>query len=129
MWEGICAALPGEPLSSVGAAIERFAKRNGLGIVRAFTGHGIGRAFHEAPSVKNFYDPLDTTILVPGMCITIEPMLCLGNGKINILTDGWTVVTADKTLCAQWEHTLAITENGPEVLTLSEMNPKPDRFA
>jgi methionyl aminopeptidase len=129
MWEGIAAARPGAPLSNIGQAIERFAKKHGLGIVKDFTGHGIGERFHEAPSVKHYHDPADDTILLPGMCITVEPMLCLGSGRIQILADGWTVVTADKTLCAQWEHTIAILDSGPMVATCSAgMKPPPDHL-
>jgi methionyl aminopeptidase len=129
MWEGIGAAKAGRPLSDIGHAIELFAKKHGLGIVKNFTGHGIGQAFHEAPSVKNFYDPDDAIILEPGMCITVEPMLCTGSGAVSILPDGWTVITKDRTLCAQWEHTIAILKDRTEILTLSEHHPPPHRFS
>lgn len=129
MWEGIAAAKAGRPLSDIGQAIEIFAKRHGLGIVKNFTGHGIGQAFHEAPSVKNFHDPSDTLILEPGMCITVEPMLCTGSGVVSIMPDGWTVITKDRSLCAQWEHTVAILNDQTEVLTLSTQHPPPGRFS
>ena len=125
MWEGIAAARPGEKLFRVGDAIEKFAKSHGLSTVKSFTGHGIGRGFHEAPSVKHYYDPADDLILLPGMCITVEPMLCAGKSDVKILPDGWTVVTTNRSLCAQWEHTIAIGENGPEVLTFSHLAPPP----
>lgn len=130
MWEGIAAAQPGAKLSAIGAAIEKFATRHRLGIVKDFTGHGIGLGFHESPSVKHYLDPSDDTVLLPGMCITVEPMLCLGSGSVRILPDGWTVATSDKTLCAQWEHTVSILDSGPQVATCSPgMRPPPDRLA
>lgn len=130
MWEGIAAARAGAPINAVGAAIETFAKSHGLGIVRDFTGHGIGRAFHEAPAVRSYSEKGDNAPLLPGMCITVEPMLCLGSGRVKMLANGWTVVSADRSLCAQWEHTVAITEQGPMVLSCSPgMEPMPGRFA
>ena len=130
MWEGIAAAQPGAPLHAIGAAIEKFAKLHHLGIVRDFTGHGIGLGFHENPSVKHYFDPRDTTVLLPGMCITIEPMLCLGSGVVRVLADGWTVVTSDRTWCAQWGHTVAILDSGPLVTTCgAHSKPPPLRHA
>ena len=130
MWEGIAAARPGARLRDIGRAIEIFARRSGLGIVREFTGHGIGRSFHEGPSVRHYEEAADDMVLEPGLCITVEPMLCLGSGKVKMLPDGWTVATSDRSLCAQWEHTVAIGEDGPKVLSCSPgMEPMPERFA
>lgn len=129
MWEGIAAARPGARVRDIGRAIEAFARQHGLGIVRDFTGHGIGRAFHEAPHVPHYDHPGSDLILEPGLCITVEPMLCLGSGKVKKLNDGWTVVSSDRSLCAQWEHTVAIMKDGPKVLSCSSgMEPMPERF-
>lgn len=130
MWEGIYAAKAGAPLNAVGLAIEAFVHKNQLGTVRDFCGHGLGLVFHEAPTVRHFFDPRDTLTLQPGMTFTIEPMITLGtSGAVKVLPDGWTAVTKDHTLCAQWEHSILIREQGPEVLTVSpNMPPPPQRF-
>lgn len=131
LWEGIYAARAGAPLNAIGLAIEAFVRRHSLGTVRDFCGHGLGLQFHEAPTVRHYFDPRDTMILTPGMTLTVEPMITLGpSGATRVLPDGWTAVTKDHTLCAQWEHSILIREQGPEVLTVSPgMPPPPERFA
>lgn len=116
---GIAAAQPGAKVGDIGAAVEAIAHEDGLGIVRGYGGHGIGRLMHEDPSVLNFStDYPDARIrLEPGMCIAIEPMFMLGGEKTKTLKDGWTVVTADRSLAAHFEHTIAITPEGPDILT------------
>lgn len=126
MWEGIYAARAGAPINAIGLAIELFARSRHMGTVRDFCGHGIGRGFHEAPTVRHFFDPRDTLILKPGMTLTVEPMITLGgSGAVRVMPDGWTVVSKDHTLCSQWEHTVLIRESGPEVLTVSPGMPAP----
>lgn len=131
MWEGIYAAQSGAPLNAIGLAIEAFVRRHSLGTVRDFCGHGLGLGFHEAPTVRHYFDPRDTLALAPGMTLTVEPMITLGaSGAVRVLPDGWTAVTKDHTLCSQWEHSVLIREEGPEVLTVSSgMPPPPERFA
>lgn len=109
--------VPGARLGAIGAAIESHAESLGFGVVRDFVGHGIGRAMHEAPAVPNYGRPELGARLRPGMVIAIEPMLTAGRGDVRVLGDGWTVVTADQSLSAHFEHTVAITPNGPAVLT------------
>lgn len=118
MWKGIAAVRPGAHLGDVGAAIERHAKKNGYSVVREFCGHGIGREMHEEPSVLHFGRPGSGVKLREGMTFTIEPMLNQGTRKVTTLDDGWTVVTNDGKLSAQFEHTVAVTHDGVEVLTL-----------
>lgn len=118
MWRGIAAVRPGAYLGDVGAAIERHAKKNGYSVVREFCGHGIGREMHEEPSVLNFGRPGTGMKLREGMTFTVEPMINQGTRKVTTLDDGWTVVTNDRKLSAQWEHTVAVTASGVEVLTL-----------
>jgi len=114
---GIAAVRPGARLGDVGAAIEAVAQAAGLGVVTAFTGHGIGRHMHEAPQVNNTGRAGVGLRLRPGMVFTVEPMLTLGSPEIRVLGDGWTVVTCDGRWSAQWEHTLCVTADGAEVLT------------
>ena len=117
MEAGIAAALPGNRLGDVGAAIEAVARERGYGIVRPFVGHGIGQAMHEDPQVPN-YGRIGTGLRIEsGMCFAIEPMFNLGGDEVALLDDGWTVVTADGGLSAHFENTLAVTDHGPEVLT------------
>ncbi|WP_341022155.1 type I methionyl aminopeptidase [Brevundimonas diminuta] len=118
MWKGIRAVRPGATLGDVGHAIERHATRRGYSIVRDFCGHGIGREMHEAPQVLHFGRPGAGLPLREGMVFTIEPMLNQGRRTIRTEDDGWTVVTADGKLSAQFEHTVAVTRDGVRVLTL-----------
>ena len=113
----IAAVAPGRPLNVVGRVIESYARRFGYGVVRDFTGHGIGTAFHTGLVVPHYDDPKATTILQEGMTFTIEPMLTLGTYEYDIWEDGWTVVTKDRQLSAQFEHTIAVTSTGAEILT------------
>lgn len=118
MWRGIAAVKPGAALGDIGFAIERHAKKHGYSVVREFCGHGIGREMHEEPSVLNFGRAGSGMKLREGMTFTIEPMINQGTRKVTMLDDGWTVVTNDRKLSAQWEHTVAVTATGVEVLTL-----------
>ncbi|MGW8705646.1 type I methionyl aminopeptidase [Brevundimonas sp. NPDC055814] len=118
MWKGIRVVRPGATLGDVGHAIERHATRRGYSIVRDFCGHGIGREMHEAPQVLHFGRPGAGLTLREGMVFTIEPMLNQGRRTIRTEDDGWTVVTADGKLSAQFEHTVAVTHDGVRVLTL-----------
>lgn len=118
MWKGIRQVRPGARLGDIGAAIERHAKKNGYSVVREFCGHGIGREMHEEPQVLNFGRPGTGTVLREGMTFTIEPMINQGSRKVSTEDDGWTVVTNDRKLSAQFEHTVAVTSDGVEVLTL-----------
>jgi methionyl aminopeptidase len=115
--QAIVECRPGRRLSDVSHAVQRHIEPHGFGIVRTFVGHGIGRALHEEPQVPNFGDPGRGPQLKPGMVIAIEPMVTLGSHDVKILEDGWTAVTRDGSLAAHFEHTVAVTENGPEVLT------------
>jgi methionyl aminopeptidase len=118
MWKGIKQVRPGARLGDVGAAIERHAKANGYSVVRDYCGHGIGREMHEAPDVMHFGRPGTGVPLREGMTFTIEPMINQGTRKVSTSDDGWTVVTDDGKLSAQFEHTVAVTKTGVEVLTL-----------
>jgi methionyl aminopeptidase len=118
MMRGIKAAKPGRQINVIGRVIESYAKRFGYGVVRDFTGHGIGRSFHSGLVVLHYDDPSMQTILEPGMTFTIEPMITLGGIDYDIWSDGWTVTTKDKSWTAQFEHTILITEDGNEILTL-----------
>jgi methionyl aminopeptidase len=114
---GIVECRPGRRLSDVSHAIQSHVERHGFSVVRAFVGHGIGRALHEEPQVPNFGDPGRGPQLRPGMVLAIEPMVTMGSWEVKILDDGWTAVTKDGSLAAHFEHTIAVTESGPEVLT------------
>ncbi|HSO29373.1 MAG TPA: type I methionyl aminopeptidase [Candidatus Sulfomarinibacteraceae bacterium] len=114
---GIAAAVPGNHIGDIGAAIEDIASAHGYGIVRPFTGHGIGSQMHEAPNVPNYRTGSRGLKLAPGICLAIEPMFTLGGHEVQVLPDHWTVVTVDGSLAAHFEHTIAVTENGPEILT------------
>jgi methionyl aminopeptidase len=118
MWKGIRAVRPGARLGDVGHAIERHARRHGYSVVRDFCGHGIGREMHEPPQVLHFGRPNTGLVLREGMVFTIEPMLNQGRQAVRTEDDGWTVVTADGQLSAQFEHTVAVTRSGFKVLTL-----------
>ena len=110
-------AVYGNRLGDVGAAVEGYVKGFGYSVVREFTGHGVGHRLHEDPSVPNYGTPGRGLRLLPGMVIAIEPMVCAGRAKVRILPNRWTVVTADGSLAAHYEHTVAITPNGPLLLT------------
>jgi methionyl aminopeptidase len=117
MMAGIAAAVPDATLADISGAIEDIAKPHGYGIVRQFVGHGIGTEMHEEPQVPNYRTGARGMKLVPGICLAIEPMLTLGTGDVSVKPDGWTVITSDGSLAAHFEHTIAVTENGPEILT------------
>jgi methionyl aminopeptidase len=120
MMRGIKAAIPGREINVIGRVIQSYARRFGYGVVRDFTGHGIGRTFHSGLVIPH-YDaaPSYNTVIEPGMTFTIEPMLNLGTPEWEMWDDGWTVVTADRRRSAQFEHTILITETGNEILTLA----------
>lgn len=123
MWRGIRTVRPGAFLGDIGHVIQTFAEGHGFSIVREFCGHGIGKRFHEEPQVLHYGRPHTGLKLLPGMTFTIEPMINAGKAAIRQLADGWTVVTKDHTLSAQWEHTVLVTDSGFEVLTLSAGTP------
>jgi len=125
MWRGIAQVRPGARLGDIGAAIQAHAEQHGFSIVREFCGHGIGRKFHEEPQVLHYGRAGTGLQLEPGMTFTIEPMINAGKPAIRELADGWTIVTKDHSLSAQWEHTILVTENAAEVLTLSAGAPPP----
>jgi methionyl aminopeptidase len=118
MMRGIRAVAPGRPLNAVGRVIESYARRFNYGVVRDFTGHGIGTTFHSGLVVPHYDDPDNDIVMEPGMTFTIEPMLTLGTIDYDILDDHWTVVTKDHRNTAQFEHTILVTEDGHEILTL-----------
>jgi methionyl aminopeptidase len=118
MWKGIKAVRPGARLGDIGHAIERHARRNGYAVVREYCGHGIGREMHEPPQVLHWGKPKTGLVLREGMVFTIEPMLNQGRHGVRTEDDGWTVVTTDGQLSAQFEHTVAVTRTGVRVLTL-----------
>lgn len=123
LWLGIGAVRPGAFLGDIGAAIQRHAETNGFSVVREFCGHGIGKKFHEEPQVLHYGHRGDGVRLEPGMIFTIEPMINAGKAAVSELPDGWTIITKDRSLSAQWEHTVVVTETGVEVLTLSAAAP------
>ena len=123
MWRGIKSVKPGASLGDIGHAIQSHAERNGYSVVREFCGHGIGDKFHEDPQILHYGKPGTGMKLVPGMTFTVEPMINAGKRDIRQMADGWTIVTADHSLSAQWEHTVLVTENGFEVLTTSSGTP------
>ena len=118
MYLGIKQVKPGNTLGDVGHAIQKFAESNRYSVVREFCGHGIGKNFHEDPHVLHYGKAGEGEVLAAGMIITIEPMINIGKRNIKMLSDGWTAVTKDHSLSAQWEHTILVTESGYEVLTL-----------
>jgi len=128
MWKGIVKVKPGARLGDIGHAIQMFVEHQGYSVVREFCGHGIGRQFHEEPQVLHYGRPGTLDELAPGMTFTIEPMVNAGRREIRELGDGWTIVTKDRSLSAQWEHTVLVTETGYEVLTLSAGSPPPPAF-
>jgi methionyl aminopeptidase len=118
MWLGIEELAPGKHLGDVGAAIQHHVEKNRFSVVREYCGHGIGRVFHEDPQVLHYGSPGTGMELRAGMTLTVEPMVNAGKAAVKLLPDGWTVVTKDHSLSAQWEHTVLVTETGHEVLTL-----------
>ena len=128
MWLGIQIVKPGAKLGDIGFVIQDFAEKNGFSVVREFCGHGIGKRFHEEPQVLHYGKPGTGLTLEAGMIFTIEPMINAGKRDIKQMPDGWTIVTKDRSLSAQWEHTILVTHNGYEVLTVSEKTPPPPTF-
>ena len=110
-------AVPGARLADISGAVEDVAVARGYGIIRQFVGHGIGTEMHQDPQIPNYRTGSRGVELQPGMCLAIEPMFTLGDGDVHVLPDGWTVVTSDGTLSAHFEHTIAVTDDGPQVLT------------
>jgi methionyl aminopeptidase len=127
MWAGIRQVRPGGFLGDIGQAIQSLAEKHGYSVVREFCGHGIGRRFHEEPQVLHYGKAGTLDRLAPGMIFTVEPMINAGRREIRELADGWTIVTKDHSLSAQWEHTVLVTESGFEVLTVSAQMPAPPR--
>ena len=125
MWLGINEVRPGAQLGDIGNAIQTYAESNGYSVVREFCGHGIGLVFHEEPQILHYGQKGSGIELKPGMIFTIEPMINAGKKDIKLLPDGWTVVTKDRSLSAQWEHTILVTDSSYEVLTVSQGTPKP----
>lgn len=117
LYVGIEQAVPGNRLGDISSSIQQYAEKNGYGVVRDYVGHGIGRSMHEAPQIPNFGSPGRGPRLKPGMTLAIEPMLNMGTYQVKTLSDNWTVVTADNKPSAHFEHTIVITESGPEILT------------
>ncbi|HZV99026.1 MAG TPA: type I methionyl aminopeptidase [Methylophilaceae bacterium] len=128
MWLGIAKVKPGATLGDIGYVIQTHAEKNGYSVVREFCGHGIGKKFHEDPQVLHYGRPGAGLKLQKGMIFTIEPMINAGKRDIKQLGDGWTIVTKDHSLSAQWEHTVLVTDSGFEVLTVSAESPSPPSF-
>ena len=127
LWIGIAQVRPGAHFGDIGYAIQQHAEKNGYSVVREFCGHGIGKSFHEEPQVLHFGKPGTLAKMVPGMIFTIEPMINAGRREIREAGDGWTIRTKDRSLSAQWEHTVLVTPTGFEVLTVSpNMPPAPE---
>src|ERR687885_1902905 len=118
LFRGIEQARAGNRLSDIGAAIGAHVSQNGMSVVRDFVGHGVGRNMHEAPQVHHHGPPGRGPVLREGMCLAIEPQVNLGSAAVRMLQDGWTAVTVDGSLSAHFEHTVAVTANGPDILTL-----------
>ncbi|GGP24531.1 type I methionyl aminopeptidase [Silvimonas amylolytica] len=129
MWIGIEQIKPGAHLGDIGEAIQRYAEKAGYSVVREFCGHGIGDHFHEDPQVLHYGKAGTGIELKPGMIFTVEPMINLGKREIRAMPDGWTIVTKDRSLSAQYEHTVLVTETGYEILTMSAgVQPKPEKY-
>jgi len=128
MWLGINKVKPEATLGDIGYAIQSFAEKNGFSVVREFCGHGIGKKFHEEPQILHYGRPATELKLRAGMIFTIEPMINAGKREIKQMPDGWTIVTKDRSLSAQWEHTILVTDTGYEVLTLSAGSPAKPNF-
>jgi methionyl aminopeptidase len=123
---GIAQMERGNRVGDIGAAVQAHAERHGYGVVRELVGHGVGRAMHEEPQVPNYGERGTGMELRPGLVLALEPMISQGSPKIRILADGWTVVTADGKLAAHFEHTIAVTEGGPKILTLRDYAEHPE---
>jgi methionyl aminopeptidase len=119
MMRGIGAIRPGATLGDIGAAIQSYAESERCSVVRDFCGHGLGRLFHDEPNILHYGRRGEGALLAPGMFFTVEPMINLGRPHVKVLSDGWTAVTRDRSLSAQFEHTVAVTETGVEIFTLS----------
>jgi len=128
MWMGIEQVRPGARLGDIGAVIQRHAEKQGFSVVREYCGHGVGEKFHQDPQVLHYGKPGTGIELQAGMIFTIEPMINAGRREIRQLADGWTVVTRDHSLSAQWEHSILVTDSGYEVLTVSPNMPSPPAF-
>ena len=128
MWKGIEQVKAGARLGDIGHAIQVFAENAGYSVVREFCGHGIGQKFHEDPQVLHYGRPGTGFELKAGMMITVEPMINQGRRELKEMGDGWTIVTKDRSLSAQWEHTVLVTETGYEIMTLSDGTPPPPAF-
>lgn len=128
MWAGIDAVRPGGCFNDIGIACQRYADQNGISVVRDYGGHGIGKGFHEEPHVNHFPTRQPTATFEPGMVFTVEPMVNAGRYGVTMLGDGWTVVTKDHSLSAQWEHMVLVTETGYDVLTVSKGTQAPPAF-
>jgi len=126
-FKGLDEVREGKRLSDVSAAIQRSVEDDGFSVIRQFVGHGIGRALHEEPQIPNFGAPGRGPKLRPGMTLAIEPMIAAGGWEVEVLEDGWTAVTKDRRLSAHYEHTVALTEDGPEILSLRETDGAPSR--
>ena len=120
LYEGIAKAVPGNRVVDISRAIQKYVESNNFSVVREFVGHGVGRSMHEEPQVPNFVEGKSSPKLRPGMTLAIEPMVNVGRPEVQILKDGWTVVTKDGSLSAHFEHTVLITESDPEILTCRE---------
>ena len=119
LMRGVAAVKPGATTGDIGAAIQTYAESERCSVVRDFCGHGLGRVFHDRPNILHYGEPGEGLQLKPGMLFTIEPMINLGKPHVKILSDGWTAVTRDRSLSAQFEHTVGVTETGCEVFTVS----------
>lgn len=128
MWLGISKIKPGAHLGDIGFVIQQYAEKAGYTVVREFCGHGIGKSFHEEPQVLHYGRAGTLEKLVAGMIFTVEPMINVGRREIREMSDGWTIKTKDRSLSAQWEHTILVTETGFEVLTVSKDMPAPPAF-
>ncbi|WP_419946926.1 type I methionyl aminopeptidase [Candidatus Poriferisodalis sp.] len=125
MYHGIAAVRPGARVCDIGKAIQARAEAEGYGVVREFVGHGIGQIFHRLPNIPHYYDPAARTELVEGMTFTVEPMITMGMPRAQLWPDGWTAMTADRSRTAQFEHTVAVTVGGTELLTVTAEEPQP----
>jgi methionyl aminopeptidase len=119
MMRGIAVVKPGLHIGAIGNAIQRYAEGHRYSVVRDFCGHGVGRVFHDAPSILHYGNPDDGPVLMEGMFFTVEPMINLGRWEVKVLSDGWTAVTKDRSLSAQFEHTIGVTATGYEIFTIS----------
>ncbi len=127
MMRGIGAIRPGATTGDIGYAIQTFAEAERCSVVRDFCGHGVGRLFHDTPNILHYGSRGDGVVLRPGMIFTVEPMINLGRPHVKVLADGWTAVTRDRSLSAQFEHSVGVTETGVEIFTLSPARPRTSR--